>query len=182
MSLRGAVRRAVRATVDGHHTATSGGDGVVRRARRLAEKVRRHEGPNGTRVAAGLRVERLLGDLDVLVIRLARRVLALVGDATDGEDHDRGENAEDHDHDEELDEGEPTLTRVALPHCFLDHFRSSFRSWLLVRLPERPCLPASVSACTRGSPWPLPPFPTGRGAPGTARSRIGSRLPHVPRP
>src|SRR5262249_7285736 len=47
----------------------------------------------------------------------ARVLLRLVGDAVHGEDRNRGEDAEDRDHDEELDEGETLLEQalVLLP-------------------------------------------------------------------
>src|SRR4029077_12006492 len=49
---------------------------------------------------------RLDRNVDRLDVALARRGVALIGDATDGEDHDPGENAEDHDNDHELDQRE----------------------------------------------------------------------------
>src|SRR5919198_375359 len=57
-------------------------------------------------VTLGLGEVRLLSGLEGAPVGRLGVGLALVGDTADGENHDGGEDAEDHDDDEELDEGE----------------------------------------------------------------------------
>jgi hypothetical protein len=56
----------------------------------------------------------LLGRLERLQVGVGRTVVALIGDAADGEHGDRGEHAEDHDDDEQFDEGEPSVVGGAV--------------------------------------------------------------------
>ncbi len=79
---------------------------VDRGRRRGLEVLGRDQRGDGGRVAAGLRVLRLSGDLDGLAVGRLRRGLGVLSEGPDAEDDDAGQDAEDDDDDEELDEGE----------------------------------------------------------------------------
>ena len=56
---------------------------------------------------------RVGSDLDRLRVRGARRLLALAAHAGEGEDHDRGKDAEHDDDNEQFDQGEAVLAGLA---------------------------------------------------------------------
>ena len=67
---------------------------------------------DGGGVGTRLRLDRLGGRLDGRRLGGARVLLRGVGQVADGEDRDRGEDAEDRNDDEKLDEGEALLEQV----------------------------------------------------------------------
>src|SRR5439155_18994959 len=77
----------------------------------------RQRGNEVRRIRAVLRVVRLDARLDRAHVRLARSLRSAVLDTAHGEQHDPGEDAEDHDHDHELDEGESLFLPSSLDHA-----------------------------------------------------------------